>query len=338
MTVGDLVAVAARAVDRLPALRVEMQVEPGQDHGAAGQAGHRRDQPGGGGHGTRGARHDHGIARALAGEPLGLGEHEAAGAGGGIGQRAGSEDVGPVLGGDLEEVEGETEVAGMLGLDRRRDLAPGQALDGERVHQPFEISGERHRVGRGGGHEEGHLVVDGKQLAVHRLRPFLDEAGQDQAALQGGNRGMQQLFRRLQQGLGGEVEFRLVGLAQRNHPRQQGRPAQARRQHRRERPHGALGRQVERDGGQREGIAALLRDPADEPARDERLGERRQKRRAGRDREDAGGGDRGHSRRRKPDVGRARRSEGKRVKAFERPAGPLRRRRRFGGRTVRALF
>jgi hypothetical protein len=175
----------------------------------------------------------------------------------------------------------------MLGLDRRADLVPRQALDGQRIHQTFQIGGEGHRVGGRGRHEEGHLVVDGQEFTVDGLGPFLNEAGEDQPPLQRRDRRVQKLFRRFQQGVGREVEFGLVCLAERDHPRQQGRAAETFGQHGRERPHRALRRQVERHGGEREGVVA---ERTDETARDKCIGERRQERRAGGDGENAGGG------------------------------------------------
>ena len=175
-----------------------------------------------------------------------------------------------MLGGDADEIEGEGEVARMLGLDGARDVVPGQALDGERVHQSFEVGGEPDRIGRRGRHPERHLVAERQEPAVDGAGPGLDQAGKDQPALEGGDRRAQDLLAALAGRRRQEVELGLVGLAERHHPGEQRGRAAFPGQDRRQRPGGAAGRQVEGDRGEPERPAGEV---ADEAARQQRLGQ-----------------------------------------------------------------
>ena len=222
-------------------------------------------------------------------EPPRFGMDQGAAAPGRVARPPLGQDLGPVLGGDADEVERQPEIFRVVGLDGLGELVPRNVLGREPVHETLEIAGEADRVRGRGGHEERRAVGELQARPIDRLGPELDEPGQDQPPLERGDRRGQRLGA-LEGGIvgggAGELEFGIVRLAERHDARQQLRPAIAlRRQQRREGARGAARRQVDRGLGEGGRVAA---EPVEDAAARQRIRERRQERRAGRNREDAG--------------------------------------------------
>ena len=276
--------------DRRPARLVEIGIEARQDDGAVGQAGDGVEKGGGGRHGTGRSGGEHRPLGSLREEPARFGMDQGAAAPGRVACAPLGQDLGPVLGGDADEVERQPEIFRVVGLDGLGELVPRNVLGREPVHETLEIAGEADRVRGRGGHEERRAVGELQPRPIDRLGPELNKPGQDQPPLEHGDRRGQRLGP-LEGGIvgggAGEREFGIVRLAERHDARQQLRPAIAlRRQQRREGARGAARRQVDNGLGEGGRVAA---EPVEDAAARQRIRERRQERRAGRNREDAGG-------------------------------------------------
>ena len=221
MAMGDLTLRPLPRFDGVPAGLVEIEIEPGQYYRAPRQGSDGGDQLGCRRHRPCGARDDDWIRRLVAPQPRRLREDEGARTGHRIAQGAVVQDLGPVLGGDPHEIQGQAKILRVLGLHRPGDLGPGHTLHGEGVHQLFEIRGEIDRIRRRGGDDEGDIVAHGEKFAIDGLGPGLDEAGENQPAFQGRHRRGELVGAVFQQGVRGDVEFGLVRLAQRDQAWQQ---------------------------------------------------------------------------------------------------------------------
>jgi hypothetical protein len=289
MPMHRIAVVRLEAADGGPARLVEISVEPRQDDGAVRKPGDGGEESGGGRHGARRARRDDGSRRPVAKQPPGLRVDQEAAAPGRIARLPLGQDLGPVLGGDADEIEGQAEIFRVVRLDRLGEPIPGDVLAGEPVHEAFQIAGESDRVRRRGRHEERRA---GRQLhprPVDGLGPDLDQPGQNEPPLQRRDRRRQGLGILEGDGVGrvsGKLELGVVGLAERHDAGQKARPVVAAScEKRREGARGAAGRQV--DGGACKG-GGLASEAVEDMTLHEGIGQRRQERRAGRNREDAG--------------------------------------------------
>ena len=286
----DEFAVAIVAVaDLAPGLVVEILVEAGQHHGAVRQPRDRGKERCGRRHRARRPCGDDGRLRALAPKPFRLRLDQGAAPMRRVARAALGEDPRPALDGDAHEVKRELEVLGILALDGLRDLVPGNLLDRKRIHEELEIGREVHGVGGRRRHQERHPGRQSVKVGADGRRPTLDQPRQNEPPLhrrdrrcQGGGR-----FEGGFEGARGEVELRLIGVAERDDARQELRPAAvARRDDGGEGPRRPAGRQIDHGIG----CGGVDRCVATEPAVEQRVGERRQEWNAGGNREDAARG------------------------------------------------
>jgi hypothetical protein len=225
------------------------------------------------------------MLRPLAGEAPRLGFEQCIAPLRGIARLTLGEDFGPVLARDLHEVAGDLEIFRIIRIHRQFEGMPVDAFRREGIHQGLEIAREVHRVGGRGRHHEGHLGAELQQGAVHFRRPALHETRQDEAALQGRDRGLEArgvLQRRAFQTR--QLELGLVGLAQGHDARQELCLARtALGEQRDQRAGGTAVGNIDRDVGKSGGIVG---QGADKAAVEKRIHQGRQEGAARRDRKD----------------------------------------------------
>ena len=282
MPVDRVAVVGFEATNRRPARLVELGVEPRQHHRAVRQPRDRIEKSRGRRNGARRPGRDDRPRRRLTKEPLRLCVNQRAAASSRVARLPLRQELGPVLRGDAHEIERQAKVFRVVGLDGLGELIPGYVFRRKAVHQAFEVAGEIDRVRRRRRHEKRSAGLELQAGAVDGLRPGLDEAGENQAAFERSDRRGQRigLFKG---GVSGQLELRVVGLTQRHDARKQLRaPLSAVRQKGREGPRGPAGRQIDGRVGQSPLIGVI-----EDLSFDQGIREHRQKRGAGRNREDA---------------------------------------------------
>ena len=189
-------------------------------------------------------------------EARGLGAQEMVAPGGRVDEALLGEESRPVLGRDLQEIEGDLEITRVVVGRQPIDRLPADAGDLHVVDEARQIRRELGRVGGRGGDEDGVVRAEVEELAADAPPPGERQPGQRQPARQARDR------RRQKQPLGVGLERRieevvlLVDVADRQDARQDGRAAaEPLDQRLAERPHRAAGRQEHGRIGERQRIA-----------------------------------------------------------------------------------
>ena len=247
-----------------------------------------REQLGGRRHRAGGTGGDH--RRVAPGQPFGLGLDQAVAP---LGRFDGAALVAqrrPRLARDLEETQ--RFLPELIEIVRHQavESVPAHLPRGHVVHQAGEIVGQaeggRWRVG-----DQGRAL---RAAHLRRIRPFQDQFGQQQPALQRLDRlrQSQRLRRQFAGGGFGEGDLVLVEIADGDDARQDGGVAvEAFQEYLARQPAGTPGRQIERGAGQLERLAAG-RKAGHQSAGAQGVDQHRQKRRRGGDVEDVGLGGR----------------------------------------------
>ena len=189
-----------------------------------------------------------GRLRALAPKPLRLGLDQGAAPMRRVARAALGEDPRPALDGDAHEVERELEVLGILALDGCAISSQGTS---SMVSASMRSSRSPARFTASAGDDGTRNGTPGRQpvkVAVDGRGPTLDQPRQDEPPLQRRDRRCERggRFEGGFEGARGEVELRLIGVAERDDARQELRPAAvARRDDGGEGARGPAGRQID---------------------------------------------------------------------------------------------
>ena len=144
---------------------------PGRTTAPFGKAGDRLQELGRRRHRTGRAGCDHRTGSGCGAQALRLGPDERVAPGDRIGETALREKGGPRFEGDLQEIEGDLEVAGMILRREAADLLPRDAGGLHVVHQPGEVGGQPRRVGGRGGDEQRFVRGRGRAARGERRDP-----------------------------------------------------------------------------------------------------------------------------------------------------------------------
>ncbi len=179
--------------DRRPAAVVQVTVEAGQHHGAVGQPGDRLEQFRRRGNGAGGPGGDDRTRRRLRGKRGGPRADQFVAARGGVERgRCSARYAGHCVGDDLEEVERDAEVCGVVVGDQRADRVPRDARRSPCRRARRARSAAR-RVGVGGRRRHAQRLVRGErqQLAADLPAPRQRQPRQRQPPRERRDRGRQ---------------------------------------------------------------------------------------------------------------------------------------------------
>jgi hypothetical protein len=168
------------------------------------------------------------------------------------------------------------------------ELVEGNARGGEIVHQAGEIAGETRRIGSGSGDEERLTRADLQNIAADRLAPGERQLRQLKMAREARDRLREDKEIGIRLGGNSEQVILLVDIADGADDGKDRRlAAELRDEDLAECADGAARRQQDGKIGEGQRVRG---GEIDEAARKDRIGQRREKRRAGRDVEDSGAG------------------------------------------------
>ena len=135
-------------IERVPARLVHVSVQPGQHHGALGQARDHTDKLGGCRDASRRARRDHGFDRRRLSPARGQRLEQAVAALGRIIEALLREHPRPVLGDDLQEVEGDLPVPGVVLGHQLGEPIEAEPLGLDLVQKARQVGGKLGGLGR----------------------------------------------------------------------------------------------------------------------------------------------------------------------------------------------
>ena len=231
-----------------PASIVHVAVEAGQHDLALRQAGDDRQQLARGRLRAGGAGGDHRRGRRLLAPAHRLGADRLGAPLDGVDLAAFGQHPRPCFADDGEELQGALPVAGEVALDQAFQPVEGDAFDGELVEQSAELA--RQRQGLRGRLGNGLLAVGEGRDQLCQQRVAL-------GGLDGGRQGERAAVTRR------HLPFAFVDIAQRRHARQdRGLAVGGAQEGLAQRPHRTAGRQQDQHVGQRQRIAAILRQHA----------------------------------------------------------------------------
>ena len=185
----------------------------------------------------------------------------------------------PIIGDDFQEIQREPPPVGKVAIDQTGKARPVGARRLHLVDQAGEVARQPERIGRRGRNDD-LLLEERRHMRRQPAFPFLHQRGERQHAVEIGDRRGD-----VERGRAGRIDQRelLVELAERADRRQDGRTAgRLLHEDRAQRAGGAAGRQIDGDGGKRERIAVGAK-AGHQFAGGQRVGQRRQEGRAGRD-------------------------------------------------------